>query len=255
MKFDFSGKNIVITGATSGIGLAAARLFCESGGAVFLCARHEERVEETVNALKEAGGTAYGFVCDVSNEGAVCAFGKAVGEASGGHVDVWVNNAGGMHRSALLDQTADAFHRLFAQNVDSVLWGCQVACALMGKGGVILNAASYSGRTPSVGQGAYSASKAAVASITATLASELAPRGIRVVGYAPGSIHTEMTDPAALKNTVALKRIPQRRMGTPAEVGALMLFLASPEAAYINGVSVPVDGGKLTTQAPEDAWV
>lgn len=253
MVLDFTGKQIVVTGASAGIGFAAAQAFCRSGATVHLCARGEERLSQALEQLKGLPGTSFGYLCDVGDPDQFRRTAEEI-RLRAGKVDVWVNNAGGMHRSKLLDEKLEDFTQMLQTNAVSVLLGCQLACSMMGEGGVIINAGSYSGKTPSVGQGAYSASKAVVHSITATLASELAPRGIRVVGYAPGSIHTSMTTPAALQDQAGLNRITSHRFGKPEEVAALILFLASDVSAYINGCCISIDGGKLVTQAPENGW-
>ena len=253
MVLDFAGKQVVVTGASAGSGFAAAKAFCESGAVVHLCARGEERLNQALEQLKDFPGQAYGYLCDVGDPEQFRAVAEEIRQRAG-KVDVWVNNAGGMHRSKLLDEKLEDFSQMLQTNAISVLLGCQLACSMMESGGVIVNAGSYSGKTPSVGQGAYSASKAVVHSITATLASELAPRGIRVVGYAPGSIHTSMTTPAALQDQAGLNRITCHRFGKPEEVAALILFLASDVSSYINGQCISIDGGKLVTQAPENGW-
>lgn len=253
MCFDYTGKQVVITGASAGIGFAAAQAFCRSGATVHLCARRADALDRALEQLHGLPGSAYAYCCDVGDRTQFRAAAEEI-RSRAKKVDVWVNNAGGMHRSLLLEEDLDDFDQMLQVNALSVLHGCQLACSMMESGGVIINAGSYSGKTPSVGQGAYSASKAVVHSITATLASELAPRNIRVVGYAPGSIHTSMTTPAALQDQAGLNRITCHRFGKPEEVAALILFLASDSAAYINGHCIPIDGGKLVTQAPENAW-
>jgi len=255
MKFNFSGKTVVITGGTAGIGFAAARLFGECGANVAICGTNINKLNSAVNYLKSENITIFGDICDVRDQILVGAFADKVNKAFGS-IDVWVNNAGYMDRSMLIDVTEEICDKHFDTNVKSVIWGAQTAFRLMSeKGGVIINATSYAAIKPAVGGGIYAASKAAIMSLTKTLASEFAPYNIRVVGYAPGNIATDMAKDLISENGESLvSRISSHRIGEPGEVAALIVFLASDYSSYINGTSIEISGGKFSTQNVAEAW-
>jgi NAD(P)-dependent dehydrogenase (short-subunit alcohol dehydrogenase family) len=261
MKLDFTGKTVVVTGGTAGIGLAAARMFCANGANVVVCGRDEAKLASALLTLKQSGSAA-GFPCDVTRRAQVLALADKAAETFGG-MDVWVNNAGHTGSSDLMDVTEAFCGHEFSLNFNSILWGSQAAFKYMReKGGVIINASSYSSVMPMVGVGLYGASKSAVTSVTRTLAAELAPYHIRVAGYMPGPVLTPMLEESLGKREASVEddlariaaTVALHRVGQPEEVANLILFLASEEAGFISGACVEISGGKFTAQNIARAW-
>ncbi|MDE0448332.1 MAG: SDR family oxidoreductase [Spirochaetaceae bacterium] len=250
-------KTAVVTGAASGIGRAVARALAEAGARVVAADRDTEAGARA--ALELAGGAPAGHrfaALDVTDPDGV----RAVFAAAPEPVDILVNNAGVNLPAALLDVEAEQIARTLAVNQTGMILCAQAAAAGMAGagGGVIVNVASESGLEGSAGQSVYAASKAAVYSLTRSWAKELGPRGVRVVGVAPGPLEpTGMTGaaymaalakardttPAAIERGYA-SAIPLGRPGTLAEVANVVLFLASPRASYVTGTVVNVSGGK-----------
>ena len=262
MEFNFSGKTVVITGGTAGIGLATAKMFCKYGANVVICGRDPKKLESAVSNIKNAGGTIVGAICDATSRDQQFALADKAVEEFGG-IDVWVNNAGHTGTMGLMRVTEEFCENEVGLNFKSILWGSQAAYKYMrSKGGVILNASSYSAVTPGVGSGLYAASKSAVSSITRTLASELNPYGIRVAGYLPGPVHTPLLEESMVRSKQNLKdhlariamTISLRRVGHADEVAKLIMFLASEHGAFINGTCVEISGGKFATQNAPTAW-
>jgi NAD(P)-dependent dehydrogenase (short-subunit alcohol dehydrogenase family) len=241
----------LVTGATSGIGVEIARRLVADGLRVVVSGRSTERGEAVAAEL----GDAAGFVrADLTHEGAADALVAAVLE-SHGRLDVLVNNAAVDHTGPLLATPMTEIRATFETNVFAAVACLQAAGRAMrdgGRGGSIINITS---RLASIGvptMGVYSSSKGAMLALTTAAAVELAPWSIRVNAVAPGMTRTplyeswvqEQDDPAATEQRVA-SAIPLQRIATPGDVAAAVAFLARPEAAYITGVSVPVDGGYL----------
>ncbi len=256
MSFDYKGKVIGVTGAASlqGIGFAIAKKFLESGAKVFICDINEAALQEAVVALN-AYGPAKGYCLDISKESQVISFFEKVW-ADYGRIDVFVNNAG-IYPQKLICQMDEVLWDLTMNvNLKSVFLCSKETFKYMKEtGGVLINAASFAALVASAGSGAYAASKAAVYSLTKTLAAELAPYGIRVNGFIPGVIETNMTKEVIeakqekLKNDIAL-----HRFGKPEDVANAIAFLASDEASYITGSFLEISGGKLCVQNPGMPW-
>lgn len=256
MEFSFKGKVAGITGAagTGGIGFAIARKFLKEGARVFICDLSEEKLKEARQALSPLGevGT---YTADVSDEKAVASmFEAAAGKY--GQIDIFVNNAGIYPQKLLCDMTADQWDTIMNVNLRSVFLCAREAFRYMKEnGGVIINAASYASLLASAGSGAYAASKAAVYSMTKTLAAELAPYQIRVNGFIPGVIETGMTKPVIeAKRTELEEAIALHRLGTPEDVANAAAFLASDAASYLTGTFIEISGGKLCVQNPHMPW-
>ena len=256
MSFCYKGKTVGITGAASraGIGFAIAKAFLESGAKVFICDLNEEALAAAQRELAEYGETA-AYAADVSDETAVRElFDRA--ERQFGQIDIFINNAGIYPQSLLCDMTARQWDTVMNVNLRSVFLCAKEAYRCMrGRGGVIINAASYAALIASAGSGAYAASKAAVYSLTKTLASELAPYGIRVNGFIPGVIQTGMTQAVVdQKGEELVNAIALHRLGMPKDVADAVLFLASEEASYLTGTFIEISGGKLCVQNPDFPW-
>lgn len=242
----------VITGGTTGIGFAIAETFGKEGGKVAICSRSEKKVDNAINLLKEQNIDVYGESVDVSSKNSLQAFADLVEEKYGG-IDIWINNAGIYPQFKIIDTSEDTWEDIMNINVKSVYLGSQIALEKLQKrkGGVIINAASFASLMPSIGSGGYAASKAAVHSLTKTLAGELAPYNIRVNGFIPGVIETTMTSEIiAAKGEQLVKQIPMKRVGTSQEVANAVLFLCSDQASYITGAFIEITGGKLCVQNP-----
>lgn len=236
-----TGKTILITGGSRGIGLACARRFLDAGATVALCARNPERLEA---ASQELGG-AHGYPADVSDSAQVNALFKTVRDAHGPLYGL-INNAG-IAKEGLAPRLKDAAWReSLATNLDGAFYCCREAARdmLRQREGRIVNISSVLGLRGGEGQAAYAAAKAGLIGLTKSLAREWASRRITVNAVAPGYVETEMT--AGLKETqraTLLERIPLGRPGTPEEIAHAVHFLVSPEAAYITGSVLTVDGG------------
>ncbi|HEY3425271.1 MAG TPA: SDR family NAD(P)-dependent oxidoreductase [Negativicutes bacterium] len=256
MDLGLQGKVVCITGGATGIGKASAQAFLAEGCKVAICGRSGEKLAGVVNQWKEQGYDVISCIADASKFEELEAFAATVAQQHGG-IDIWINNAGIYPQKAILDMTDGEWDDIFRVNVKSIFLGAKVATAYMRiKGqGVILNASSFAALIPSAGSGAYGATKAAVSSLTRTLAAELAPLNIRVIAYVPGVIRTAMTqDIITAKSQALTGQIALGRLGEAKDVAGLLVFLASDVANYITGTTIEVSGGKFCVQNPQAAW-
>lgn len=256
MAFNYSGRVVGITGAAgiAGIGFALAKKFLESGADVFICDLNEEALTSAKEALKPFGDVGI-YRADVSKEGDVKAMFEAAYKTYG-KLDVFISNAGIYPQKPVCEMTEAQWDTVMNVNLKSVFLCAREAFHYMReKGGVIINAASYASLMASAGSGAYAASKAAVYSLTKTLAAELAPYKIRVNGFIPGVIATGMTKGVIDEKRDELEQaIALHRLGEPEDVANAVAFLASDEASYLTGTFIEISGGKLCVQNPHMPW-
>lgn len=242
------GKRAVVTGGTTGIGLATALLFRDEGAKVAVTGIDQGRLDQ---ARTQLGSDAVAIRADAARPPEVAAAFQEAARALGG-LDVVFLNAGIARFAGLAELTEATFDELLAVNVKGVLFGAQAALPHLSPGASILVNTSVNAHIGMAGTLGYAATKAAVASMVRVLAGELAPRKIRVNGICPGPIETPIYGklglPEAELQAVAagiLKRVPAGRFGTPDEVARAALFLSSAEASYVNGAELVVDGGWL----------
>ena len=255
----FKGKVVLVTGSTTGIGEACARVFAESDAAVMVCGRNEPRGRKVVQAIRTAGGRAEFTAVDVRAAGACDRLVSDTIERLGG-LDVLVNNAGILYSATALDTTDEQWLDTMAVNVNALFYLSRAAIRYMKhKGrGAIVNIASEWGLNGEPNHVAYCASKAAVVQITRCMALDHARDNIRVNSVCPGEIHTQMVDDILSQKGGDLQRnlqelaagIPMRRLASPAEVAWCVHFLASERASYVTGANLPVDGGNDATGGP-----
>src|ERR1700712_3780968 len=244
--YDFKGQVALVTGASSGMGLATAKAFATAGAAVVLVDRNEEKLNAVTEALSSAGHMAISVVCNVSDEAqAKAAVERAVSEF--GRLDMAYNNAGILGPMCeMSEETCEAYDETQAVNLRGIWTSMKHELRQMKKqgGGAIVNCSSLGGLVGLPGRAAYHASKHGVIGLTKSAALDNAARGIRVNAICPGCIDTPMgdaIDPAAMQEF--LKEQPIGRMGRPEEVAAAVLWLCSPAASFVLGVALPVDGG------------
>ncbi|GAA4684912.1 SDR family oxidoreductase [Streptomyces chumphonensis] len=243
-------KVVMVTGASSGIGAAAGRVFAAEGAAVVLVARREERLRELADEIAAAGGRALAATGDVTREADVE---RAVAEAVSrfGRLDGAFNNAGYTVAGGLLHETdPEVFEQIMAVNVRGV-WNCmrhQIPAMLdSGRPAAIVNTSSVAGVLAAGVSSVYVAAKHAVLGLTRAAASEYGQRGVRVNALVVGSTRTELMD-EVLEDTPSLEesfvgRSVQKRMAAPEEIAHSAAWLCSDRASFVTGAAMPVDGG------------
>jgi NAD(P)-dependent dehydrogenase (short-subunit alcohol dehydrogenase family) len=245
----FDGKTVVLSGGGRGIGAAAAQRFAREGADVLLVARTSSEIDAVAAQISAGGGKSWAHAADVSDPVAVE---SAVGAARErwGRIDVLVNCAGIDHDSPFLDFPDDEWHRVIGVNLTGSFLMAQRVARVMAdtSGGAIVHISSIDAYGADGNQVAYNASKAGLLGLSRTMATELARHGIRSNVVSPGYTATPLTrqyvgDAMYEYMTKDFDRIPQRRMATPEEVAAAILFLASDDAAAITGSELTVDGG------------
>ncbi len=240
--FDLSGKTALVTGASGGIGGEIAKVLHGAGATVGLSGT---RVEPLEALAAEMGERAHVLPCNLSDAEAVEALPKQAVEAMGG-VDILVNNAGVTRDQIFMRMSDDEWHNVLEVNLTSTMRLCRGVMRGMMKArwGRIVNISSIVGATGNPGQANYAASKAGMVGLTKSIAYEVASRGITANCVAPGFIATAMTEKLTDDQKAKINgQIPAARMGEPAEIAAAVLYLASPEAAYVTGTTLHVNGG------------
>lgn len=246
MNLNLKGKTAFVTGAAQGLGEAIAYAMHAAGARVVL-ADISTAVEETAAKFEDVGGESVSAVClDVRDINAFEDAFTSAAERMGG-IDIVVNNAAVTVIRQIWDIDPQEWDLVLETNLRSVFFGCQIAGRhLRDKGwGRIINLASLAGQQPSRVAGAhYAASKAGIISVTKNFAQALAGTGITVNAIAPAAIHTPMMDTVPADRIEALRQsIPVGRVGNPAEIGAMGVYLASDSASFINGATIDINGG------------
>ena len=246
--FDLSDEVAVVTGAGRGIGRGIAEMLADAGASVAVAARRGDDLDDVVATIEAAGGRALAVPTDVTADGALDALAQRTVEAFG-TLSIWVNNAGGSPgRQPLTELSAEDWRFTVDLNLTSVLVGSQVAARHMDRGSIVnITSRSSSGSVP--GNGHYAAAKAGVNVLTATLATELGP-DIRVNAVAPGAVPTDIfyevmkLTPDELPQYAKDTGVPLERLGTPADIAAAVLYLASPASSWVTGEIITVSGGR-----------
>lgn len=245
----FAGKAVLVTGGSSGIGRAAAVAFAKEGANVLIADVNADGGSETVRLIEQDGGDASYITADVRNPDEVKTMMDAIVERYG-QLDIAINNAGiGGELAAIQNQTLESFEQVMDINVKGV-WLCmqhEIPLMQANNGGVIVNIASVAGLIGFPGGSIYSASKHAVIGLTKSAAIELASKGIRVNAVCPSYINTPMVsamidDQPRLADNVHVAS-PMRRLGTSEEIAEAIIWLASDNASFVNGIALAADGG------------
>lgn len=247
--FDLTGRRVLVTGSTRGIGRALLEAFAEAGALPIVHGRDRVRLERELAALRETYGSerVAGIAFDLADEGAIDA-GIARIEEEFGPIDILVNNAGIQHREPLLEVSSEDWDRVLRTNLTSAfLVGRAVARGMVERGrGKIINILSIQSELARVTIGPYTASKGGLRNLTKAMAAEWAGHGVQVNGVAPGYIRTELTQALIDDekfNSWVLGRTPAGRWGEPADIAGAVCWLGSDAAAFVNGQTIFVDGG------------
>lgn len=249
-KFRLDGKVAIVTGASSGLGVAFAVALAEAGARVVVAGRRDDRLEEVRGRIEASGGEAIAVRTDVTDPEQCHALAKAT-MSQFERLDVLINSAGLGAAVPASRESPEEFREVVETNLMGTYWMAQACAKYMAPGSSIINISSVLALT-SVGlpQAAYSSSKAALLGLTRDLAQQWGARkGIRVNALAPGYFPSEMTDvmDSDYLQTIVERRVPLSRLGRVDECAAAAIFLASDASSFITGILLPVDGGLLTS--------
>lgn len=242
--FRMDGRTVIVTGASSGLGMGFARSLAGAGADLVLAARRLDRLEALADELRAGGSEVHVIAADVARS-EDCDAVAAAAAARFGRIDALINNAGLGSAVSALKETDEGFRKLIDVNLNGAFWMARASARLMDQGGSIVNVASILGlAAPRFPQAAYAASKAGVIGLTRDLAGEWARRGIRVNALCPGYFASEMTASGSEAIGDMVERLSMmRRFGEQHELDPAMLFLASPASSYVTGTTLTVDGG------------
>jgi NAD(P)-dependent dehydrogenase (short-subunit alcohol dehydrogenase family) len=251
MARTLDNKIALVTGASSGIGLATAQRFAAEGAHVYLTGRRQAELDAAVKGIREAGGKATGVRVDSTKLGELDALYAQIQEEQG-RLDVLFANAGGGSMLPFGNITEEHFDDTFNRNVKGVLFTVQKALPLLAKGASVILTGSTAGSAGTAAFSVYSASKAAVRSFARNWILDLKDRQIRVNTISPGATRTPglldlAGDDAAQRQGLAdylAAQIPMGRLGEPGEIASAALFLASDDSSFVNGIELFVDGGQ-----------
>ncbi|WP_248960297.1 SDR family NAD(P)-dependent oxidoreductase [Sphaerisporangium perillae] len=249
-RFKLDGKVAIVTGASSGLGVAFARGLAEAGADIAIGARREDKLAETRRLVEKTGRRCVAVATDVTRPEDCQALVEAAVDGLGG-VDILINNAGVGTAVPALRETPEEFRQVIDINLNGAYWMAQACAKVMRPGSSIVNIGSVLGETTAgLPQAAYSASKAGLIGLTRDLAQQwTGRRGIRVNCLEPGFFESEMTEsyqPGYLERQLD-QRVLMARAGDPMELVAAAVFLASDAGSYVTGAVLPVDGGFLTS--------
>ncbi len=242
-----SGKVAVISGASKGLGRAMAEALAAEGVQIALVSRNSDLLAEVAEGIRSKGGEAESFACDATDQDQVLATAEAV-TGKFGQVDILINNAGMNNRKHLTEFTLPEWREILDTNLTSAFLMSQAFVPHMkGRGyGRIINMTSIMSHVAIAGRTGYCTTKFGLLGFTKALSMELLEDGITVNGISPGPFSTEMNLPLINdpeKNAEFLRRIPVGRWGRPEEIGSLAVYLCSPEAGFITGTDIVIDGG------------
>ena len=252
----FAGKVALVTGASSGIGRAAAIALAREGAQVVVTARREQRLKELVDSIEAAGGAALALPADLTDAAARARVVDQAVETFGG-LDVLVNAAGNIGFGTIETTTLESWQEMFDANVVSVFHLTQLALPhLISRQGNVVVVSSVTGTRSFPGVLAYCASKSAIDQLTRCAALELAEKGVRVNAVNPGVVRTELHQAGGMQAETyepflehSKETHPMGRVGAPEEIADLILFVASDQAGWITGATLPIDGGRHLTCA------
>ena len=247
ISFSLEGKRALVTGASRGLGRAAAIALANAGADVGCASSKSGGVSETAAEIRKAGRKAWEFVADLNGRDAAVALANEAAKAMGA-IDILVNNAGTIRRTPAAQYSGDDWETVLRTNLDAAFFLSQTVGRgmLERKRGKIINVASLLSFSGGITVPAYTASKHAIAGITKALANEWASSGVQVNAVAPGYFETDNTEALradAKRSSEILGRIPAGRWGQPEDLAGAVVFLASPASDYINGHVLVVDGG------------
>jgi len=245
--FDLSNKVAVVTGASRGIGKSIAKAYARANAHVVCVSRTEKALTVVVEEIKKENGSASVFTCDVSD---LQTFNNLIKDTGGTHgsVDILINNAGVTRDSLIMRMSEDDWNTVIDTNLKGAFNGIKAVTRIMMKQrfGRIINISSVVGLVGNAGQANYASAKAGLIGLTKAIAKELASRNITVNCIAPGYIATDMTNQMDDQTKDSLiSQIPLGHIGSPDDIAATALFLASDEAGYITGQTITVDGGMV----------